>query len=142
MSEIEPGAVFVVDNYPFVLTTFTEFEPDAEGFSTVEMQTWKPGHEYVEVGPEGEADAVCDGYGKQILTVVSTHKPGKFPERVFYTREWEDPDGKRFTSGGCKIAVKSKFMRLASGYGVGIRELEEIYLRAPTTPNKETDADG
>lgn len=119
---IEIGKTFTVENYPFVLDEVTAMDVDGVASFT----SWRPGSRYVVVGPEGEADAVYDGLGRQHLTVVSTHKPGRYPERIFYTRQWEDPDGKIFGKLSLRIAAKSKFMRLCRGYGVGVPELRDV----------------
>lgn len=51
------------------------------------------------------------------LDVVATFKPGRFPERVFYTRRWVDPDGREFgKTGRLLIATAGQFRRLLKGY--------------------------
>ena len=97
--------------YPFYRGTYTEFDVDGP----YEAETWIPGVRN-ELVPPDSAEAVYDGLGKIILEVVSVHKPGRFPCRVFFTRQWEDPSGRRFGSRQCRIATLQKFRRLAKGY--------------------------
>lgn len=107
MSAWLPGQVVEVD-YPFVLSVFRGYGDERE--------TWTPGVRYVYVSPYGDSDSVFDGMGKQILTVVSTHKPGRFPERVFFERRWVTPAGKTFGKSKCHIETAQKFSRLARGF--------------------------
>lgn len=105
------GDVFEVE-YPFVRVTYEAF--DEEGTQT--LLTWKPGCQYEYIGPEGETEAVYDGMGKQVLTVVDTFKPGHYPMRVFYTRKWIAPDGREFGRSNLRICTLEKFNRLTRGF--------------------------
>jgi hypothetical protein len=110
---LEAGKTYTVENYPFVRgdgSWSDELGPIADGHH------WRPGLDDVMYGPEGETYPVYDGLGKQLLSIVSIHKPGRYPERVFYTRQWVDPDGKVFGKHGLKVAVAWRFKQLASGY--------------------------
>jgi len=98
--------------YPFVRGTFAKY--DGEGVN--EIPTWDPGVRYEIARPDGASYALADALGKMVLTEVSRHKPGKFPERVFFTRLFIDPDGKSFGKGGLKIVSSAKFARLCRGY--------------------------
>ena len=114
MSEIAAGTVFEVA-YPFVREAYSEF--DGEEYS--ERPTWRPGCRYEEYQSgyqELDTKAVADGMGKQILTVVDIHKPGKYPTRVFYTSTWISPDGKAFGKGKLKITTVSAFKRRTEGF--------------------------
>lgn len=109
---IEPGQTFEV-KYPFVFEEYEDFGPDGP-FKT---KSWKPGVRMEPAGPYGEdVDGTADGEGAMILSVVSTHRPGRFPERVFYTRRWIDPRGSEFGKTKLHIATAEKFRRLAGGY--------------------------
>lgn len=110
MADLEPGAEFVVP-YPFVREV--KEIPGPEGMEVVDG--WKPGTENEHVPPD-DCEAVADAMGKQVLTVVSTHKPGRFPLRVFYTRRWEAPDGRRFGKTNCRITTAQAFRRLVAGF--------------------------
>ena len=78
--------------------------------------SWKPGVRWVPCSPE-DYEAVADAEGVMILTVVDTHKPpGRYAERVFYTRKWIDPDGVEFGHDRLLIISKGAFSRRASGY--------------------------
>lgn len=112
MTDLIAGQEFRVD-YPFIRDTY--YVSDEDGGS--EHPTWRPGCRYEPSGRYGEdTEAVCDGRGKQILTVVDTHKPGKYPTRVFYTIAWVDPDGRQFGKGKLHIATVDKFRRRTHGF--------------------------
>lgn len=102
--------------YPFVRDTFMTHEADEEGGSFgSEIPTWKPGTCNVGVGDE-EYGSVADGMGAQLLQVISVHKPGRFPTRIFYTRQWRDPDGKTFGKGSLRVLSVGGFRSLARGF--------------------------
>lgn len=105
---IEPGQTFAV-RYPFCLEDFTV--QDFDGAYTV--QSWRPGVRRIENVRE---EWVADGEGQQLLTVVSTHKPGTYQERVFYTRQWADPDGKIFGKTRLMHCTMRKFCGLIHAY--------------------------
>ena len=117
----------IINDYPFVRTTYAQCDED--GCSDV--SSWKPGVDYELRPPHGDdADAVADGVGKQILTVVDVYKPGRFPTRVFYTVQWVTPDGKRFGKGGLKITTLDAFRRRANGFMYGRRDFSGWTLRS------------
>lgn len=86
---------------------------DEEGFFDVEV--WIPGCRSEYVYPD-DTELVADGIGEMVLKIVDVHKPGKYPERVFYTRRWADPDGKEFGVGKLHITTTTAFKRRAKGY--------------------------
>lgn len=106
----ESGVVFQF-SYPFVRDIYCE--QDEEG--TAESPTWTPGVR-MEDRSSGKCAALADGIGQQIVTVVSTFKPGKFAVRVFYTRQWRDPSGKLFGKSNLRILSYSAFTGLVKGY--------------------------
>lgn len=106
----EPNSVFDFP-YPFVRDTFQEM--DADG--TAEIPTWKPGVR-CEYDRHENDRTFADGMGAQIVAVVGTFKPGRFPLRVFYTRKWRDPDGKEFGKGACRIASIAAFRSIIGGF--------------------------
>lgn len=114
LADVATGAAFRAE-YPFVRTTYTEF--DADGCA--EVKSWKPGVRMEErfIPPDDrDTDCVADGLGEILLTVISVHKPGRYPTRVFFTRRWRSPDGHEFGKQACRIATLEKFRRLARGY--------------------------
>lgn len=112
MSEFTTGQEFR-NAYPFVKDTYGEYN----GEEFVEKPTWKPGCRYEACGYYGDdSEAVADGQGEQILTVVDVHKPGRYPERVFYTVAWVDPNGRKFGKGKLHIATVEKFRRRTRGF--------------------------
>lgn len=110
MSELTAGQEFRIA-YPFIKDTYGEY--DGEEF--VEKPTWRPGCRYEQCGCD-DSEAVADGNGEQIMTVVDVHKPGKYPARVFYTVSWIDPEGRKFGKGKLHIATVEKFMRRTRGF--------------------------
>lgn len=104
-ADLAPGAIFNVP-YPMIRAEFEDFDGATK-------KTWRPGVRY-----DGDEylEASADGLGKMVLTVVSVHKPGRFPTRVFYTRQWITPEGKPFGKGSLKIATTDKFRRIAARY--------------------------
>lgn len=111
----EAGAVYERP-YPFVRDVREVFYVDSEGGNaTDEVPTWKPGVRFEYVQPDG-TESFADALGRVVLTVVSVHKPGRFPTRVFFTRTWIDPEGKAFGKTKCRMTTVPAFKRLAHGY--------------------------
>lgn len=106
-----PGATFTV-RHPFIRDTYTDM--DAEGGWTVPC--WRPGTIHAHRTYDCGEVYFAHGEGSQVLSVVSTHKPGKYPERIFYTRAWMDPDGKVFGKGKLRCATVQTFAGLVHGY--------------------------
>ena len=98
--------------YPFVREKVRLFDEDGPR----DAITWRPGTRY-EAYCEDDSYCIADGLGFQIVTEVSRHQPApKYPERVFYTREWEDPAGRRFGKPGLHIKTAHAFKRLCGGF--------------------------
>ena len=101
--------------YPFHRGTFIEEDYDGRR----ESPTWNVGP--LDVRDQyGQPTYVAHGWGKMLIKVVSRHKPGKYPERIFYTRQWEDPDGKQFGKTCLRITTAQRFKRLISGFGLSV----------------------
>ena len=81
---------------------------------------------------------VADAVGTQILTVVSVHKPGKFPARVFYTRRWRDPDGVEFGKTHLRVTVMQSFRTIVRGYRHDYRMATEHNKLERTTEKSMT----
>jgi len=112
MSEFIAGQEFR-HPYPFVRGKHVNLDQVGE----YEVDTWNPGVRFEAAGYWGdETDIIADGEGFQILTVIDTHKPGKYPERVFYTVTWIDPDGRQFGKKKLHIATVEKFKRWSRGF--------------------------
>jgi hypothetical protein len=113
---IEAGQVFRV-TFPFCRVEVDVPDPDPEGAGFATIKSWKPGVEFVAAGYYGDdTDTICHGEGAMVLTVEAVFKPGRFPARVFFTRQWVDPDGKTFGKGNLHIMTAQAFRRRASGY--------------------------
>lgn len=117
-ADIKAGDVFRV-RFPFVrkMRTVWDIEDPFAGASQVE--TWVPGVANRFVPPD-DGEAYANGEGWQILTVVSVHKPGRFPARVFFTQQFEDPDGGVFGKNKCRILTQSAFRHRLAGYGANV----------------------
>lgn len=94
----------------FKRTTYTDYDEEG-GF---EVPTWAPGWEYEAYGPE-DSRPVWQGQGAQLRTVIAVFKPGRYPERVFYTRQFRDPSGKIFGRDGLRITTAQAFRRWMAG---------------------------
>jgi hypothetical protein len=104
------GAVFEFP-YPFVRDKYSE--QNEEG--TSESPTWLPGTRF-ENASNGNTLTLADGVGSQTVTIVATFKPGRYPERIFFTRKWTDPDGKSFGKSLLKTKTRAAFSTLVRGY--------------------------
>ena len=119
-ARLKIGDIFEVP-YPFVRETI-----DLHG---EEIESWRPGVGFEMVSHDDGA-AFAEGLGKQIVEVVSIHKPGRFPERTFYTRKWETPSGKLFGKPGLRVKTTHAFRRLIAGYRHG------FYLNTETETDR------
>ena len=117
--KIQAGKTYTVTGYPFVRYVANLLDED-DG-NPYQTEGWRPGFTKEEDENAGshfpELHYVADGTGSMVLDVVATFKPGRFPERVFYTRRWVDPDGREFGKPGkLRIATTGQFRRLIKGY--------------------------
>lgn len=103
--------------FPFVHCTVDLH--DGEGGS-MKVDSWRPGTRAVMSGPESTED-VADGLGTMNLSEVSRHKPGKYPERVFYVRTFTDPDGRTFGKTNLRMTTAQNYRRLCSGHSYPYR---------------------
>ena len=111
-TEITAGDIRRVP-YPFYRGTFDEWDEDG----VRPIATWVPGTRLEPMAPDGgDSDCIADGMGFMRLLVVSVHKPGRYPTRVFYVRKWEDPDGRQFGKGALRMTTLGAFRQLLSGY--------------------------
>lgn len=115
----EVGRVHEVP-YPFVRDTWADHYDVADDVLVADpVQTWKPGtvaSEHSSSEDEADYGSIADGIGVQILTVVGVYKPGRYPTRVFYSRQWRDPDGKVFGKTKLRMTTVAAFAVLVSGY--------------------------
>lgn len=115
---IQAGDVFEVD-YPFSRSSYIDWSDE----DSKPVPCWRPGY-WTELEETfcpysgSERDGVsycCNGWGKMIFEVVSTHKPGKYPERIFYLRRWRDPNGKEFGKNKLFTVSKGGFTKRLKG---------------------------
>ena len=117
--KIQAGQTHTVTGYPFVRDVANLYdEDDGRPYQT---EGWRPGCTTEEDDRDEHGYPsqvyVADGTGSMVLDIVATFKPGRFPERVFYTRRWIDPDGREFgKTGTLRIATTGQFRRLLKGY--------------------------
>lgn len=119
----QPGEEFRV-RYPFVKDEYQHCGED--GPET--LKSWRPGVS-IEVDRYEGTDIWAESEGEMILTVVGVFKPGRFPTRVFYTRQFIDPDAQKFGKGGLKMCTLEKFRRISAKYQVAY-DLEETFEQA------------
>lgn len=112
--EITIGKTYAV-RYPFVLRD-VDVPPDDPEATSMSIKSWCPGVEWEHSDPYSDADARADAFGEMLMAVIDVHKPGRFPPRVFYTRQWKDPTGRVFGKAGLRIVTAEKFRRLCKGY--------------------------
>jgi hypothetical protein len=110
MEDIKEGDVFRA-SYPFIRDEYEEMDQDG----IHKIKTWIPGVRHEWCGPE-DTEAVADAMGEIVLTVVSVHKPGHYPTRVFFTRRWADPKGREFGKTKCRCTTLQAFRRYVRGY--------------------------
>lgn len=113
--------------YPFVLEKVSLF--DGEGFA--EVDSWRPGTRGEMVGNE-DAEMVADGIGTQVLRVISIHKPGKYPERIFFTQSWRDPHGRSFGKTKLRMLPTSTFRSRLRGFAHEFRLIEAAHTALKT----------
>lgn len=96
-------------------------------FGETKQPTWIPGA----LLESDDYDAVmngiarADGMGVMRIEIVSRHKPGKYPERIFYVRQWVDPAGKVFGNTRLRITTLSGFSYRLRGYREAYRIEDE-----------------
>ncbi|MHB8272003.1 hypothetical protein [Bradyrhizobium sp.] len=115
VDEIKVGAEIEVA-HPFIREEYHGFDEDGP----FKRMSWRPGTRVEPIYPD-DAEEVADGIGTQILTIVSIHKPGRFPSRVFFTRRWRDPDGREFGKTKCHIKTLQAFRRRCRSFGYEFR---------------------
>ena len=117
--------------YPFVRGLGSEW--DGERWAT--KPCWNPGTQ--QVPKDDDVDTQANGMGHQVITVVDTFRPGRFPVRVFYTRQWRDPDGREFGKGGLHVLSLAKFTALLRGYR---HDFTVVDVPIPELPDDEVGA--
>ena len=116
--KIEAGQTHTVAGYPFVRYVANLADDEGCGYQT---EGWRPGCTLETDENAGgyfpENHYVANGVGSMVLDVVATFKPGRFPERVFYTRCWIDPDGREFGKPSkLRVTTAAHFRSLLKGY--------------------------
>lgn len=110
------GARFEIP-YPFIRATYQSVDGnEQDGWDVQDVPTWKPSVRNEDESGEGYVTAFADAIGVMVLTVVSMHRPGRFPLRVFFTRTWISPDGKPFGKNRCRMTTAPAFRSLLGGF--------------------------
>lgn len=117
--KIEAGQTHTVAGYPFVRYVTDLYDED-DG-RPCQTEGWRPGCTLkIDENAGGyfpENHYVADGVGSMVLNVVAVFRPGRFPERVFYTRRWVDPDGREFGKPNkLRVTTAAHFRSLLKGY--------------------------
>ena len=115
MNNIEAGEIFS-HPYPFFRCKTVDYSK-LDIPNQPKTESWRPGT-YWKQDANGEADCLADGVGERIFEIVSIHKPGKYPTRVFYLQRWKDPDGKEFERKRNPLRITSvgNFRVMLKGY--------------------------
>jgi hypothetical protein len=118
-AKIYAGQTHIVAGYPFVRYVANLFDND-DGIP-YQTEGWRPGCTLETDENAGsyfpERHYVADGVGSMVLDVVATFRPSHFPERVFYTRRWIDPDGREFGKPNkLRVTTTAHFRSLLKGY--------------------------
>ncbi|PCI04587.1 MAG: hypothetical protein COB78_09855 [Hyphomicrobiales bacterium] len=96
--------------YPFALDKYPSYS------DTPAQEVWIPGFKVSEDETENGNILYAHDHGKAIYTVVSIHRPGKYPIRVLYTRHWVDPTGTAIKGKGLRCLSIAKFKRDSTKY--------------------------
>jgi len=104
--------------YPFIRTTVDAFWDIDDPQATIvpKVKTWRPGVEHAD-DDYYDRQSFADGMGHVLLTVIQrVEMPGRYQDRVFYTRQWRDPDGKVFGKNDLRMTTATAFARMLLGY--------------------------
>ncbi|MGI9298599.1 MAG: hypothetical protein ACR2QC_11990 [Gammaproteobacteria bacterium] len=111
--------------YPFVYEEVTMIDEEGD----YKIMSWRPGvlkEEQREDAGHGHFFPIklCHGMGKMIITQIATAQlPGRYWNRVFYLRQWRDPDGKVFGRKTLRMTTDRVFKDLCSGYRHAVNEV-------------------
>lgn len=105
---LTPG--YRVVKYPFIREVVSLLSEDGP----YDKKVWTPGVRFEDFGED--TGGVADGEGHMMLTVISVHRPSPFPTRVFYTRQFSDPDGNVFGKKCLRVCTLEKFRRISQSY--------------------------
>ena len=115
--KIKRGQVYRVE-FPFVRMFDNQFGDNYE--------SWKPGYT---TDPHEDGYGVilkATGMGVAIIKIVSVcNLPGRYHQRIFFTRKWEAPDGYSFGNGHLEVRTIGKFKELIGG--ILIDECDDNY---------------
>lgn len=98
--------------FPFVQEEYSG-PKDGEFF---DGKSWRPGVRHELVSNTGDTETLADGMGEMVLEVVSTHRPGRYPERTFFLRSFVDPTGRAFGKAKLRVTTTAAFKNLTKGY--------------------------
>ncbi len=78
---------------------------------------WKAGIRWQDgATPFDEQTAYADGPGRMLITVKDRLKPKGYEGRVFYTRQFIDPEGQKCGDTRLRVATEKMFAKIAKGY--------------------------
>lgn len=104
--------------YPFVIEEYDAI--DDEGHSSRGL-SWRPGTKFVIQGVDeifGETTrGIAEGMGHMLITPIKrVELPGHYHTRIFYVRQWRDPDGRVFGKTKLRVMTEQCFRRLLGGF--------------------------
>ncbi len=109
-------------DFPFVRTVGQRYCDDRSTGPDDRFLSWRPGIDWQPSGSpyaygDEEHGAVANGMGKILLTEIDRHElPKPYQARVFYTRQWQDPDGRVYGKKQLRIITAGGFTSLCNGW--------------------------
>lgn len=104
--------------YPFFRSYRELYSSENDSYNICE--TWEAGVKTVVTGTNYQdyiyTDLMANDVGEMIITELGRFKPEGYPERVFFKREFINPDGVKFGNTKCRIATTGRFNKLIKGY--------------------------
>ena len=117
-------ATTVAVDFPFVRCVAQNHTDDRSKTDDCRFLSWRPGVDLQEImrygfggHPEPDDYFVANGMGKMLLTEIDRHQlPGRYATRVFYTRQFQDPDGRVYGKKQLRIITAGGFTTLCDGW--------------------------
>lgn len=100
----EAGEVFE-RVHPFTWVT------ERRGATEDVVERWRPGAWDTKPIAPDDAIAACNGLGTVKFSVVSVHTPPGYPTRVFFKREFTQPDGEKYAASKLINCIARKFAK-------------------------------
>ncbi len=95
-------------NHPFTRCIVTGWD-ELEG-KTYKEKRWRPGAWATEYLQPDDACQAAHSEGECIFRVKGEYKPGRYPNRIFFTQQFIDPDGNTMKESYLRIKTQSAFL--------------------------------